>query len=126
MNAASLVRAYARSLLPASWLFVLCSKLAALIDKAAPGLPAADSNTLRHGLIQLRSHAASTAEPYDHEDYMLAALTIAGRAIRPFSMQAASLPLAAASTHRLLTPASLDRWRTPIWTPTGWSNWHMR
>ncbi len=84
INAASLVRAYARSLLPALWLFVLCSKLGALIDRAAPGLPATDRNALRQGLIQLRDYAASKADPNDHEEYMLDALTIAGRAISLF------------------------------------------
>lgn len=84
INAASLVRAYARSLLPALWLFVLCTKLGALIDKAAPGLPAADRDALRQGLVQLRDLAASAADPNDHEGYMVAALTIAGRAVSLF------------------------------------------
>lgn len=107
INATSLVRAYARSLLPALWLYVLCSKLGALIDKAAPGIPAADRNALRQGLIRLRDHAASAAEPNDHEGYMLAALTIAGRAISLFHR--GRVPAAGGGIYSPLTNSGLAR-----------------
>lgn len=107
INTASLVRAYARSLLPALWLFVLCSKLAALIDKAAPGLPAADRDALRRGLVQIRDHAASAADPNDHEGYMLAALGLAGRAMNLFRRGRA--PTAGGGIYSPLTDSGLTR-----------------
>ena len=107
INAASLVRAYARSLLPALWLFVLCSKLGALIDKAAPSLTAADRDALRQGLVQLRDHAASAADANDHESYMLAALTIAGRAVSLFHR--GRVPAAGGGIYSPLTDSGLAR-----------------
>lgn len=108
INTASLVRAYARSLLPALWLFVLCSKLGALIDKAAPGLPAAERDALRQGLIRLRDHAASgAADLNDHESYMLAALTIAGRAVSLFHK--GRVPAACGGIYSPLTDVGLAR-----------------
>lgn len=85
IHAASLVQAYARSLLPALWLYVVCAKLAAMIDKATPGLIPAERDGLGAGLIRLRDLAAAAADPADHEAYMLKALHTTGRGLRLFS-----------------------------------------
>lgn len=85
INAASLVQAYARSLLPALWLHVLGAKLAAMIEKATPGLIPADRERLRLGLVKLRDLAAGAANPADYEGYMLRALHAAGRSLSLFS-----------------------------------------
>jgi len=84
INTASLVRAYAGSLLPALWLHVLCAKLRALVDKAAPNLPAGEQDQLRDGLKRLRDLSASAATPAQHETFMLGALKAVGRAVRLF------------------------------------------
>lgn len=107
IKSASLVRAYARSLLPALWLFVLCSKLGALIDKAAPNLPAVERDVLRQGLVQLRDNAASAVDPHDHEGYMLAALKIAGRAARLF--HSGQVSAAGSGIYSPLTDSGLAR-----------------
>ncbi|MBN8974921.1 MAG: SIR2 family protein [Rhizobiales bacterium] len=85
INAASLVKSYARSLLPSLWLHVLCAKLAALVDRATPALIPADRDRLRFGLVRLRNLAAGAADPNDHESFMLKALHVAGRALRLFT-----------------------------------------
>lgn len=84
IQTASLVRSYAKTLLPALWLHVLSAKLTALIDKAAPGLPARERDSLCEGIKRLRDLAAASADPADHEGYMRAALAFAGRALRLF------------------------------------------
>lgn len=84
IHAASLVRAYANALLPALWLHVVCAKLASMIDTAAAGLPAADRDELRLGLVKLRDLAAGGAIVNQHEEFMTAALTMFGRAMRLF------------------------------------------
>lgn len=107
INLASLVRSYARSLLPALWLFVLCSKLSALIERAAPGLTAAERDSLRAGIARLRDLAASAADPNDHETYLLSALAIAGRAVRLFHRGRA--PSAAEGVYSPLTETGVAR-----------------
>jgi hypothetical protein len=85
INAASLVQSYARSLMPALWLYILCSKLAAMIEKATPSMVSEDRDRLRLGLIELRNLAAAVADPADHESYMLRAMQIVGRSLSLFS-----------------------------------------
>jgi SIR2-like domain len=85
INAASLVQSYAHSLLPALWLHVLCAKLSAMVEKAAPGLISADRDRLRLGLVTLRDLAASAADPADHETFMLKAVRIVGRSLSLFT-----------------------------------------
>lgn len=82
IHGASLVRAYAKALLPALWLHIVCAKLCALIDSAAPELAPTDRDGLRQGLVRLRDLAATAADPADHESYMLAAVARFGRAVR--------------------------------------------
>lgn len=84
IQTASLVRSYAKSLLPALWLHVLCAKLTALIDKAAPSLPGAERDSLRQGIKRLRDLTAAVADPADQEGYIRAALAFVGRALRLF------------------------------------------
>jgi hypothetical protein len=85
INAASLVQAYARSLLPALWLNVICVKLAAMVDEGSPALVPAHRERLRLGLVKLRDLAAEAADPTDHEGFMLKALYAVGRALSLFS-----------------------------------------
>lgn len=84
IHTASLIRAYANALLPALWLHVVCAKLASMIDTAAAGLPAADRDELRLGLIKLRDLVAGSAAVNQHEAFMTAALAVFGRAMRLF------------------------------------------
>ena len=107
IHAASLVQAYARSLLPALWLFTLRAKLAALIDQAAPALPAGERDALRQGLTRLRDLAAGAADPADHEAFMLQALTSAGRSLRLFHRGRA--PTAAEGVYTPLTAEGVTR-----------------
>jgi hypothetical protein len=99
INAAALVQAYARSLLPALWLYVLCAKLAAMIEKATPSMIPADRDRLRLGLVELRNLAAGAADPADHEGYMLRAMQAAGRSLSLFNR--GSVP---ATGHGIYTP----------------------
>jgi SIR2-like domain len=107
INAASLIQAYARSLLPALWVYVLCAKLSALIDQATPGLSAADQDGLRRGLARLRNLVAEAADPTDHEGFMLDALRIAGRALSLFSK--GRVPGAGEGIYRPLTDKGLTQ-----------------
>jgi hypothetical protein len=99
INAAALVQAYARSLLPALWLYVLCAKLAAMIHKATPGMIPVDRDRLRLGLVQLRNLAAGAADSADHEGYMLRAMHAAGRSLSLFNRGRV-----AAAGHGIYTP----------------------
>ena len=107
IHAASLVQAYARSLLPALWLFTLCAKLAALIDRAVPALPPNERDLLRQSLTHLRDLAAGAADPADHEDFMMKALTSVGRSLRMFHRGRA--PIAGEGIYTPLTDVGVAR-----------------
>ncbi|MCV3205567.1 SIR2 family protein [Mesorhizobium sp. YC-39] len=85
IHIASLVRAYASTLLPALWLHVICAKLLAMIDVGAAHLPAGDRDDLRRGLQRLRDLAGGAATVDNHEVFMQAALSLLGRGIRLFN-----------------------------------------
>jgi len=80
----ALLRAYARSLLPALWLYVVCAKLSAMIDAAAPDLNHADHTLLRNGLKLLRNSVANAAPPTNYEGFLADALVRVGRAMTLF------------------------------------------
>lgn len=80
----ALLRAYAQSLLPALWLYVVYAKLSAFLGPAVPALPAGEQAALRDALKLLRDACAAAAVRGRHEEFMLRALAIAGRAISLF------------------------------------------
>lgn len=115
IHAASLVRSFASSLLPALWLHILCAKLRALVDTAAAGLPPDERDELQRGLQRLRDLVASVATVGDHEAFMHTALSQLGRAIRlfhrgrvPTAPEGLYAPLTDAGVSRTLTNPHLD------------------
>ncbi|AJA67148.1 MULTISPECIES: SIR2 family protein [Bradyrhizobium] len=80
----ALLRAYSRSLLPALWLHVVCSKLETFLEGSASGLTAAEKSRLRSALRTLRNGVAATALPDQYEQFMVTALSLAGRAMNFF------------------------------------------
>lgn len=80
----ALVRAYAQSLLPALWLYVMYAKMCAFLDPAIPALAGGEQDALREALKLLRDACAAAAIHGQHEKFMLWALAIAGRAISLF------------------------------------------
>jgi hypothetical protein len=107
INAASLVRAYAQSLLPALWLYVVCAKLCVLIEKATPTLSLPDRENLRQGLVRLRDLAAGGADPTNHEAFVLEAVSTVGRGLRLFHRGRLGIP--ADGLYRPLTTAGVTR-----------------
>jgi hypothetical protein len=81
IEASALLRAYAQSLLPALWLYVIGAKLSAFVAQAAPHLPAVGQDNLRAALKLLRDAAAATAIPDEHERFVLQAVMVMGRAM---------------------------------------------
>ena len=77
----ALLRAYSRSLLPALWLHVVCSKLEAFLEGAASGLALADKARLRSAMRALRNGVAESALPDQHERFMVTAMSLVGRAM---------------------------------------------
>lgn len=57
------IQAYAKPLLLALVLHLLCSKIRALVDLAPGAIPVADRQSLRDGVIALRNHVAAGAAP---------------------------------------------------------------
>lgn len=57
------IQAYAKPLLLALVLHLLCSKLRALVDLAPGAIPVADRQSLRDGVIALRDHVAASVAP---------------------------------------------------------------
>lgn len=84
IESSALLRAYARSLLPALWLYVVCAKLCAMIAAAVPALEAAGIDRVRDGLRALRNAAAASADPADHDAFLSAALSRTGAALTLF------------------------------------------
>lgn len=107
IHAASLVRSYASTLLPALWLYVVYAKLLALIDIAIADLPPAEQGDLKRGLQRLRDLAAHSATVGDHETFMLAALAHVGRAVRLFHRGRA--PTGAEGSYAPLTDVGVTR-----------------
>lgn len=107
IHTASLVRAYAKSLLPALWLHVVSAKLSALIDSAVPHLTPEDRDGLRLGLVRLRDLAAAAADPTDHESYMLTAVARLGRAVR--LLRRGRAPVPGEGIYAPITDAGLTR-----------------
>lgn len=112
---ASLVRAYASALLPALWLHVVCTKLRALVDRAAANLPPGERDGLLQGLQRLRDLAAGVATVGHHEAFMYAALLQLGRAVRlfhrgraPMATEGAYAPLSEVGVTRTLATPHLD------------------
>jgi hypothetical protein len=88
----ALLRAYAQSLLPALWLYVIYAKMSAFLGPAVPALPGGELDALREALKLLRDACAAAAIHGQHEEFMLRALAIAGRAISLFRDGRALLP----------------------------------
>ena len=80
----ALLRSYGQSLLPALWLHVVSAKLDAFVASGATGLSPPEVDQLRLALRVFRDRAAAAAVPKQHEEFMLAALLAAGRAISLF------------------------------------------
>jgi hypothetical protein len=80
----ALLRAYAQSLLPALWLYVIFAKMSAFLGAAVPALPDGEQDALRKALQLLRDACAAAAIHRQNEQFMLCALAIAGRAISLF------------------------------------------
>lgn len=57
------IQAYAKPLLLALVLHLLCSKVRALVDLAPGAIPVADRQSLRDGVIALRDHVAASVAP---------------------------------------------------------------
>lgn len=81
---ASLLRSYGRSLLPALWLHVFTSKLEAFLALGAPELPDDACQQLKSDLRKLRDAVVTGVALHDNEEFILKALTWAGRAISLF------------------------------------------
>lgn len=79
----AVVQAYAKPLLVALTLHVLCSKLLKLIDLAPGGLPAVDRDHLKDGVVILRDGLASRAD-VDRLSFVKALVEHTGRAINLF------------------------------------------
>ncbi len=107
IEASALLRAYARALLPALWLHVVCTKLSAFMAQAAPGLPAGELADLRIALRRLRDTGAAAAAPEEHEAFILQALAVAGRAMSLF--RDGRTPSAGAGLYSPLTILSVTK-----------------
>jgi hypothetical protein len=79
----ALIRAYAKPLLVALVLHVLCSKLRRLIDLALVGLGVADRQQLQGGVVTVRDQLGSAAEP-DRLAFVRALVEQSSRAIMLF------------------------------------------
>jgi hypothetical protein len=84
IETSALLRSYGQSLLPALWLHIFCAKLEAFLAVGAPDLPDGDVDQLGLALRGLRDAAAAVAVPKLQEQFMLAAVPIAGRAVSLF------------------------------------------
>lgn len=104
---ASLLRAFAAHLLPALWMRVVEIKLAALVELAAPGLPAADHLLLKAGLKALRDQAAQDADGVDRRTFIEAALTHVGRALA--LLREGRLPAPAAGIYGAITGEAVSK-----------------
>jgi len=67
---AALLRAYAKPLLTALWLFVIAAKIGALIEHAPGSLAPADKIALREGVEALRSAVAATSNAVGIETFV--------------------------------------------------------
>jgi hypothetical protein len=107
IEASALLRAYAQSLLPALWLHVVCTKLSAFMEQAAPTLLAGEQADLRTALRRLRDAGAAAAAPEEHEAFILQALAVAGRAMSLF--RDGRTPPAGAGVYSPLTILSVTK-----------------
>jgi hypothetical protein len=105
MEAEALVQAYAKPLLLALLLYVLTSKLRALVLLGAPGLLAGDRQKLNGGLIHGRDQIAAALVPTAEAVSDLLALF--GRAMG--MLRNGALPEPARGTYEPVTADSIDR-----------------
>jgi len=107
IETSALLGSYGQSLLPALWLHVVCAKMQAFLARGLPNLPDAGVGELRSALRTFRDAVAALALPNQHENFMLAALQIAGRVISLF--RDGRPPVAAAGVYNPLSIASVAK-----------------
>lgn len=80
----ALIRAFAKPLLVALVLHVLCTKLRALAADITGGLDAAGRLEIGEGIVVLRNAVADTVEDYGHEPFVRELIAQSGRALSLF------------------------------------------
>lgn len=106
----ALLRSFAKALLPALWLHVLCTKTTAMVSVGGATLGSDDQARVRNGISKLRDMAAKLAVVDHEEDFARSTAKALGRSLRlfrngiePTSMDPLYSPLSQTSVQEMET-----------------------